>query len=160
MSGAAALPEAELFPEIRLLLSKTPLVRVNCAAWGRFCSGIPTSFYRSHLSGAAALPVADLVPRNLSFFGRNHLSGAAALPGAEFFSGISMFLKKPLVWGSCAAWGRTFSQKSVFFGRSHLSGQLRCLGQSFFSEICLFGKKPLVWAAALPGVEFSQKSVF
>ena len=43
------------------------------------------------------------------------LSGAAALPGADcFLKNLSLFLKKPLVQGSCAACGRTFSRIPTF----------------------------------------------
>ena len=44
------------------------------------------------------------------------MSGAASLPGAEFFSPDNrvFFLKKPLVPGSFAARGRTFSKKTEF----------------------------------------------
>ena len=42
------------------------------------------------------------------------MSRAASLPGAELFSQTSDFLKKPLVPGSFAAGGRTFSQKRTF----------------------------------------------
>ena len=56
----------------------------------------------------------------------------AATMGRTFVQKSVFFLKKPLVRGSWAAWGRTVSQKCVFFGRSHVSGALRCLGQNFF----------------------------
>ena len=36
-------------------------------------------------------------------------------PGQNFFPEIRLFLKNPLVRGSFAAWGRTFSQKMTFF---------------------------------------------
>ena len=44
------------------------------------------------------------------------MSRAASLPGAELFlKKCLFFLNKPLVPGSFAAWGRTFSQKMTFF---------------------------------------------
>ena len=62
------------------------------------------------------------------------MSRAASLPGAELFPGNRLFLKKPLVPGSFAAWGRTFSRKSTFFEEATCPGQLRCLGQNLFSK--------------------------
>ena len=64
---------------------------------------------------------------------------------------VRFLAAEPLVWGSCAAWGRTFSQKSDFsFEEATCPGQLRCLGQNIFSKnIVFFDKplKPLVWGS-------------
>ena len=68
------------------------------------------------------------------------MSGAAALPGAELSSQKLFFLKNSLVRGSCAAWGRTFAQKSLFFEEATCLGQLRCLGQVFFSVLFLLSE--------------------
>ena len=50
--------------------------------------------------------------------------GQLRCPRLNFFC----FLKKPLIRGSCAAWGRTFSLNQ-FFEQTTCPGQLRCLGQ-------------------------------
>ena len=136
LSRAASLPGTELFPENRL-------------------------FIRSNLSRAASLPGAELFLNNPTFFGRNHLSRAASLPGAEPFSRKStsfeeatcpgqlrclgqnfwqkhIFLKKPLVPSSFAAWGRFFSRKSTLFGRNHLSRAASLPGAVAFPQICVF----------------------
>ena len=49
-----------------------------------------------------------------------------------------LFLDKPLLPGSFAAWVRTFSQKSYCFEQATCPEQLRCLGQNLFSKIRLF----------------------
>ena len=66
------------------------------------------------------------------------MTRATSLLGAELLAENVFFLKKPLVPGSFAAWGRTFSQKTCFFEEATCPGQLRCLGQNSFSEIGLF----------------------
>ena len=78
--------------------------------------------------------------RLVAFSRPSNLSGAAALPGAELFLRISTFLlNKPLVPGSFAAWGRTFFSKyDIFFEHATCPGQLRCQGQNFFSKCDLF----------------------
>ena len=48
------------------------------------------------------------------FFEETTYLGQLRCLGQNFFSEIRLFGKKPLVRGSCAAWGRTFSHKSVF----------------------------------------------
>ena len=88
---------------------------------------------------------------------------AALLPGGRAFSRKSdFFLNKPLLPGSFADWGRTFSRQFSVLRRNHLSraaslpgaelvlenltffeqatcpGQLRCLGQIFFRKIMTF----------------------
>ena len=92
----------------------------------------------SHLSGAAALPGVELFLKNPTFFEQATCPGQLRCLGQNFFSEIRLFeqatcpgqlrclgqnfflrnpicLKKPLVPGSFAAWGRTFSQKSDLF---------------------------------------------
>ena len=61
---------------------------------------------------------------------------AAALPGAELFlKNRFLFWDKPLVLGSCAAWGRTFFSKCrLLFEEATYPGQLRCQGQIFFQK--------------------------
>ena len=73
--------------------------------------------------------------------------GGAAPPSTLLLSGgsaplaaaaVHFFATDPLVWGSCAAWGKTcFPETSNVFGRSHLSG-----------------------AASLPGADVYQKFDF
>ena len=57
--------------------------------------------------------------------------------GRTFFQ-KSDFLKKPLVPGSFAAWGRFFPRKSISFEEGTRPRQLRCLGQNFCSSISCF----------------------
>ena len=112
------------------------------------------------MSQAASLPGAELLPE-IVFFGRSHLSWAASLPGAELFPENLLFLKKPLVPGSFAAWGRTVSRK-LFFEKTTCPGQLRRLGQNCFSrKSILFLKKSLVRGSFTAwGRVFSRKSTF
>ena len=57
---------------------------------------------------------------------------AAALPGAEVFPETDLFLKKPLVPGSFAAWGRTFFEKIDFFLKKPLvPGSFAAWGRTF-----------------------------
>ena len=89
------------------------------------------------MSGAAALPGAELFPRNPTVLLEEATCPATSLPGAVFFEKF-IFLKKQLVRGRCAAWGRTVSQECV-----------------------LFWKKPLVWGScAAWGRTSSRKSGF
>ena len=134
---------------------------------------------------AASLPGAELFLRNPTCFCEQATCpGQRRCLGQNFFSKTTFFCSnKPLVPGSFAAWGRTFSQKSdflfeeatcpgqlrclgqiflrnpTFFEEATCPGQLRCLGQILFSEIRLFLKKPLVPGRfAAWGRTFSQKS--
>ena len=113
------------------------------------------------------------------------MSKAAALPGADCFQKSELFLKKALVWGSCAAGGNFVQKKTYFFfEQATCPGQLRCLGQFFSQKSDLSLNKALVrgscaaWGRTVPqnsdffedttclgqlrclGQFFSQKSVF
>ena len=97
---------------------------------------------------------------------------AASLPGAGLFLKNMFFcLNKPLVPGSFAAWGRTFSRKSdfleqatfraaslpgaelllrhqtVFLNKPLVWGSCAAWGRTVSQECVLFGKKPLVWGS-------------
>ena len=139
MSQAASLPGAELFPENYVFFYKKPLVLGSFVAWRR-------TFSRKSIFLQEAT-----CPGQLRCLGRNFFSeirrvfeeatcpGQLRCLGAEFFSEKSdVFLKKQLVPGSFAAWGRTFFQKSDFFEDATCPWQLRCPGQNFFSEIRFF----------------------
>ena len=81
-------------------------------------------------------PLAAAVVR---FLATEPLVWAAALPGAELFLKKHLFLNKPLVRGSFAAWDRTFYQKSVVcFQQTTCPGQLRCLADIFLNIMCVF----------------------
>ena len=63
----------------------------------------------NHLSGA------ELFPRNPTCSQQATCPGQLRCPGQNLFPQFRLFfLKKQLVQGSFAAWGRTFSQKSFF----------------------------------------------
>ena len=63
-------------------------------------------------------------------------------------------LNKPLVPGSFAAWGRTFSQKSDFFlNKPLVPGSFAAWGRFFLRNRTCLGTSHLPWAAALPGTE-------
>ena len=58
---------------------------------------------------------------------------------------VRFLATEPLVRGSCAARGRTSTQKyDLFYEEATCPGQLRCLGQNFFQKIVFLLKKPLV----------------
>ena len=89
------------------------------------------------------------------------MSRAASLPGAELSAENDFFLKKPLVPGSFAAWGRTFCRKLTFFEEATCPRQLRCLGQNFLSKLRLFfGRSHLSRAASLPGADLFPENHF
>ena len=71
------------------------------------------------------------------------MSGAASLPGADFFPENRCFLKQPLVPGSFAAWGRTFSRKYVSFYKKQLVPRSFAARQNLCRKLT-FLKKPLV----------------
>ena len=98
------------------------------------------------MSWAASLPGAELFLKNRTFFEEEATCpGQLRCLGQNFFSEIRLFLKKPLVPGSFAAWGRTFFSQKIdfFFDETTCPGQLRCLGQDIFQKT-FFLKKPLV----------------
>ena len=66
------------------------------------------------------------------------MSWAASLPVGPNFLQKIVFLKKPLVPGSFAAWGRTCSQKRTCFEQATYPGQLRCLGRNLCSKTDVF----------------------
>ena len=72
-------------------------------------------FGRTHLSRAASLPGVELFLKSPTFFEEATCPGQLRCLGQNCFSKIILFWKKPLVPGSFAAWGRTFSRKSTFF---------------------------------------------
>ena len=108
-----------------------PRVPGSFAAWGRTVSRNMTYFSRSHLSRATSLPGAEpfliffeqaTCPRQLRCLGQNFFSklglffeqttcpGQLRCLGQNFFLKLGrFFLNKPLVPGSFAAWGGTFS---------------------------------------------------
>ena len=73
------------------------------------------------------------------------MSRAASLPGAELFlKKLSFCLKKPLVPGSFAAWGRTFGRKLIFSKKPLVPCSFAAWGRTFFQKIVVLYKKPLV----------------
>ena len=138
--------------------------------------------FRSNLGGAPWTPKKALPALCCSgwspFSGPSHLSGAAALSGAELFPAFDFFLKKPLVWGSCAAWGRTSSRNLALPWRNHLSmaaalpgaelsqflfetnnlfGAIALPGAVFFPEVCLYEEiiclgQCVAWERTVPGI--------
>ena len=141
MPRAASLPGAELF-----LRNRTFFKQATCPGQLRclgqnFSSETEHFFLTNHLSRAASLLEAELVLRNRTFFKQATLRCL----GQNFFSEIELFLNKPLVPGSFAAWGRTFSQKSDFFSTSHLSRAASLPGADFLlRNLTFFCNKPLV----------------
>ena len=153
MSRAASLPGAELFLKNFVFFWTNHLSRAASLPGAELFIKNRCFFWTSHLSRAASLPGAELFLRNRTFVEEATCPGQLRCLGQKFFSEIRL-LKKPLVPGSFAAWGRTFSQKSTFFEEATCPGQLRCPGQNFFSEIGLFFlRSHLSRAASLPGAE-------
>ena len=135
MSRAASLPGAELVDRKSIYFFKKPLDPGSFAAWGRtffsdiglfleeatcpgqlrclgqnFWQEFVFSFEEATCPGQLRCLGQNFLTENRLIFSRSHLFRAASLPGAELFSQKSdFFLKKPLVPGSFAAWGRTFS---------------------------------------------------
>ena len=112
------------------------------------------------MSGATSLPGAEL------FFGKSYCFEQATfrralLPGAELFSDIRLFfLNKPLVWGSCAARGRTFAQKYAFFWKKPLvRGSCAAWGRTVPQECVLFWKQPLAWGSCAASGRFFSRNL-
>ena len=82
--------------------------------------------------------------------------GSCAAWGRTFSQKSDFFVNKPLVRGSCAAWARTCSQKSVF----HLKDPLvwsSCAARTFSQKFVSLGRSRLSGATALPGEQlFSE----
>ena len=112
------------------------------------------------MSGAASLPGAELFPENRLFVEETTCPGQLRCLGQNCFQKIDFSLKKQLVPGSFAAWGRTFSRISTFLEEATCPKQLRCLGQNFSSISCFLKKNNLSRAASLPGPELFQKIHF
>ena len=91
-------------------------------------------FLTNHVSRAASPPGAELFPGNLLFLKKPLVPGSFAAWGRTFSSKSTFVLKKPRVRGSSAAWGRVFSINFIFFEEATCPGQLRCPGQNFFSK--------------------------
>ena len=85
----------------KILFLNKPLVRGNCAAWGRTISQ-KSEFFDTPLVRAAALPGAELDWKHQTFFEETTCPGQLRCLGQNFLS-ESVFLKNPLVQGSCAA---------------------------------------------------------
>ena len=132
MSRAASLPGQNFFfPENRFFLKK-PLVPGSFAAWGRIVSRKSFLFEETTCPGQLrCLGQNFVLPENRCVFEETTCPGQLRCLGQMCFTENRVFLKKPLLPGSFAAWGRTFSRKSMFFEEATCPGQLRCLGQNF-----------------------------
>ena len=87
------------------------------------------------MSGAAALPGAETFLRNLSFLEEVTCLGQLRCLEQNFFSEICLSWKKPLVWGSFAAWDRLFLSEITLFGRNHLSRAVALAGADFAQKV-------------------------
>ena len=133
---------------------KKPLVQGSFAAWGRTVSQKSDCVF-----GVAACP-GQLRCKGQDFFSNITSFEEATRPG-QLRSQKIVFLNKPLVRGSCAAWGKLFLRNQYFSEDATCLGQLRCLGQNSFSEISLSFEEPTCpGQLRCLGQNFSQKSVF
>ena len=88
----------------------------------------------SHLSGAAALPGAELFSRNPIYFEEATCLGQLRCPAQNFFPDM-YFFNEITCLGQLRCQGLNFSNEFDFFEELTCLGQLRCLGQNLFSEI-------------------------
>ena len=103
----------------------------------------------------------ELFSRNPTFSQQATCPGQLRCLGQIFSQKSDLFLNKPLVPGSFAAWGRTFPQNVDFlFEQATCPGQLRCLRQNVFSFFLFFYKPLLRGNFAAWGRTFSQKPIF
>ena len=109
------------------------------------------------MSRAASLPGAELFLENCFFYVEEATCpGRLRCLGQNFFSKFGLFLNKPHVPGSFAAWGRTFSQKMTFVEQAFAAW-----GRTFFSKYDSFLNKPLSPGSfATWGRTFFSKNVF
>ena len=153
MSRAASLPGADFFLKCDLFLEEATCPgQLRCL--GQIFLHKCNFFGKSHLSRAASLPGAELLPE-IRFFGRSHLSWAASLPGAELFTACSFFRERTTYPGQLRCLGQIFLQNFDFFLEEvTCPGQLRCLGQNFFLyQKSDFFEQATFRAALLPGAE-------
>ena len=136
MSRAASLPGAIFLQKI-VFFSRSH----SFAAWDRVFFPDNRFFFEDATCPGQLRCLWQFFFQKIYFFIRSHLSWAASLPGAERFPENRLFfVKKPLVPGSFAAWGRFLSQIRIFFvEEATCPGQLRCLGQHSFSKHGLSG---------------------
>ena len=99
-------------------------------------------------------------PRTPCFPGGSPPPGPPKKRSAPLAAEVGRFLStEPLVRGSCAAWGRTFSQKSDLFLNKPLVRAAALPGAELFLKDLIFLNKPLVrGSCAAWGRTFSQKS--
>ena len=110
LSGAAALPGAELFNKYLFFFEE-----VTCPGQLRCLGQIffqEFVFFREEFTCPGQLRcLGQNFFSDIRLLVRSHLSGAPRYLGQNCFSRNPFFLNTPLVWGSCAAWCRSFSQK-------------------------------------------------
>ena len=112
------------------------------------------------MSLAASLPGAEVSSEIGSFLNMPLVPGSFAAWGRTFSQNYDFILDKPLVWGSFAAWGRTVSRMLTLFGQSHLSGAASLLGAELFPENHFLIRIHLSRAASLPGAELLAENDF
>ena len=124
-SGAAC---GRTFPSNLTSVLKKSFVWGNGAAWGR-------TFHSFFVRACVCV----------LFFVLTICLGQLRCLGQHFFSKACFFWKKPLVPGSCAAWGRTVPRIPTCFEETICPGQLLCLEHHvfLFREILVFLKKSL-----------------
>ena len=139
---------------------KKPIVPGSFAARGRTLSRKFTFFEEATCPGQLRC-LGQNFSQKIDFVRRSHLSRAASLPGAELFPENLLCLKKPLVLGSFAAWGRCFfSENRSFFEEATCPGQLRCLGQNFLKiPTFLFEQATCPGQLRCLGQNFCRKSI-
>ena len=147
MSRTASLPGADFFSG-NVFFLKNPLVPGNFAAWAvLFYYRNSTFSGESHLSGATSLPRAELVLGGQTFL-NNPLSGQ---PGQNFSQVSDFCLNKPLVWGSCAAWGSFFLKNQMFLIKPLVWGSCAARGRTFPRNPTFLLEGATCPAASLPG---------
>ena len=151
MQGSCAA-WGRFFPEFRLFGGEaTCLGQLHCLGQNFFQNS--SIFYKPLIWGSC-VTWCRIVSQNQTFFEQATCPGQLRCLGQNFFSEISLCWKQPLVRGSCAAGGRTFSQKSICFARNNLSGAAALpVADLFLRNLSFLGRNNLSRAAALLGAE-------
>ena len=163
MSRAASLPGPDLFPEISFFLEEATCPgQLRCL--GQFFFPEMSFFCLEETTCPGQLRcMGQFFSPEICFFWKKPLVWGSFAAWGRTFSQKSDFLNKPLVWGSCAAWGRTCSQKSdPFLSTRNLSRAASLPGaELFFQKIDIFFSYAICPVPPLSlGQNFSRKSIF
>ena len=139
MSRATSLPGAELFLKTMTFFEQATCPgQLRCLGHKFFSKKF--FFEQATCHGQLGCLGQNLFSTNVFSLNRPLVPGSSAAWGRTFSQNQTFLLNKPLVPGSFAAWGGTFAQ-FFFCEQATCPGQLRCLGQNCFFFFFFFFSK-------------------